>query len=164
VTASLFENGNAIIIGEHRYSLSRRWGDGWRALFIMLNPSTADAQVNDPTIRRCIGFARSWGAGALDVANLFALRSTDPEALLDHPEPVGEKNDEFIVDLAARAGVTVCAWGSHKAVRRRAPVVLELLRDAGHRPMCLRVTKDGHPSHPLYLPADLRPIPYGVGK
>src|SRR5262249_14212908 len=88
--------------GRYRYSLTRRWGDAAepRALFVMLNPSTADAEQDDPTIRRCIGFAKAWGMGSLEVVNLYALRATDPAALLSAPDPIGPKNDTMITSAA----------------------------------------------------------------
>jgi hypothetical protein len=128
----------------------------------MLNPSTADAEQDDPTIRRCVGFSRSWGAGALVVVNLFALRSTDPAALLTHPEPVGADNDEHLRDVALDAwrdgGRLVCAWGAHLAAPPRALEVHERVRDMD--PLCLGTTKSGAPRHPLYVKATTVPTPW----
>lgn len=123
--------------------------------FLMLNPSTATALEDDPTIRRCIGYARAWGYTDLLVANIFALRSTDPDALLSHADPVGPENDAVLADLPD--GPVIAAWGSHIAARKRAGRVVELVR----RPlMALGVTQGGAPRHPLYLRADLCPQPW----
>ena len=153
----------AIIEDTFRYALWRRWGPGPVIVFLMLNPSTADGLEDDPTIRRCIGFAKSLGGGALVVVNLYAFRSTEPDALLaDTAAKVGPRNDAFILRAAAMAvndGMVICAWGAHKAAAQRAKQVTDLLREGGVELTRLRMTKSGQPSHPLYLPANLRPIP-----
>jgi hypothetical protein len=138
----------------YRYLLWREWSQGPRALFIMLNPSTATETVDDPTIRRCIGFARSWGLGGVEVANIFALRSTDPRALYRHADPVGPANDDAIAEAAKRAAIVVCAWGNHGRLGNRGNVVLGLLLAVDVQPWCLRMTKQRQPEHPLYQPAD----------
>jgi hypothetical protein len=134
--------------------LGRVWGENPAHLvrWIMLNPSTADSLVDDPTIRRCMGFAKAWGYDGLVVHNLYALRATDPKALRTHPDPVGPGNDGYMTALDIP---TVCAWGAHADSGRpgRAAEVLTLLRKSGVAPMCLGRTKAGHPRHPLYLPA-----------
>lgn len=131
-----------------------------RMCFVMLNPSTADAFVLDPTVTRCIGFAKREGCGRLDVVNCFALRSTDPKALrkaIRHgADPVGPGNDDHIIEAASEADVVVAAWGAHAKLLDRGARVLDLLHDAG--PVhCLAWTKDGTPGHPLYVKAD-RPL------
>jgi len=137
----------------YRFRLWREWGDASsRCLFVMLNPSTATAEVDDPTIRRCVGYAKRWGFGALDVANIFALRSTDPEALYAEADPVGAGNDEAIVELARCASRVVLAWGAHGAYQGRGSAVLRLL--AGVPCVALGVTQSGQPRHPLYLRSD----------
>jgi hypothetical protein len=151
--------GGAVIEGRYRYRLLRSWGEGPRVCFVMLNPSTADAEHDDPTIRRCIGYAKALEAGSLQVVNLFALRATDPSELRRDAEPVGPANDSHIEGAALAAEMVICAWGAHPFARQRSVRVLEVLTTAGVRPMCLRQTKDGHPAHPLYLPASLRPVP-----
>src|SRR5262249_32293760 len=98
--------------GRYRYSLTRRWGRGPRALWIMLNPSRADREVDDPTIRRCIGFSGSWGYGAMEVVNLYALRTPEPRLLRRHPDPVGPENDGWITRASRRATEIVLAWGA----------------------------------------------------
>lgn len=144
----------------YRYSLTRQWNRHRLPLvFVMLNPSTADAFVLDPTVRRCIGFAQAWGAGGLIVLNAYALRATDPKALRSHPDPVGPDNDEVIRrHLSAFIGRVVVAWGAHAAPERAAQVRY-LIEIAGHRPTCLGRTKAGAPRHPLYLRADSQPVP-----
>jgi hypothetical protein len=148
--------------GSYRYSLFRIWGDPQqRAAFLMLNPSTADETKDDPTIRRCIGFAKAWGLGALDVINIFALRSTDPRALYKHPDPVGLPwNDSIILDVARHAEIVVAAWGVHGAYENRGQRVVEMLRGAGVEVQALGVTKGGHPKHPLYLPSNSKLVRY----
>ena len=120
--------------GRYRYSLARRLGLGEGiCVFIMLNPSTADAVQNDPTVRRCIGYARGWGCGTLIVANIFALRSTDPQALCGIGDPVGPDNDYHILEAARQADVLVCAWGNWGKLLGRSAAVMTILRDAGIR-------------------------------
>jgi hypothetical protein len=147
--------------GTYRYELTR--GPLNRpAVFVMLNPSTADAAIDDPTIRRCRGFARAWGCGGLVVVNAFALRATNPAALRTHPDPVGPYNDTVLATLGIREhGPVVVAWGVHATLHDRDKRVLALLRGAGVEPMCLGVTKDGHPRHPLYVRGATTPVPYG---
>ncbi|KGI79123.1 hypothetical protein LF63_0100820 [Oleiagrimonas soli] len=139
--------------GRYRYALWRRWGEGPTALFVMLNPSTASATANDPTIRRCIGFARAWGYGALAVGNLFAWRTPSPDKLRRARSPVGRDNDAWLQRLQAEAALTVAAWGHHGALRRRDAVVRALLRE----PHVLGLTRDHAPRHPLYMRADTQP-------
>ena len=148
----LLDSG-AQIDGEYRWRLWRRWDEELPLLlWVMLNPSTADATEDDPTIRKCVGFAMRWRYGGIVVVNLFALRSTDPTAVLRHPDPIGSENDAVISATAAECPDSVCAWGSHKSVTHRALVVRRLLLQAGNSPTHLGLNKDGHPKHPLYLP------------
>lgn len=138
-----------------RYELWRCWGDPMRAaMFVGLNPSTADETQDDPTIRRCIGFAKAWGYGALVMTNLFAFRATDPDEMKRAPLPVGPDNDSFLRRWARDAGVVVAAWGVHGTHRGRDREVRDMLPTM----RVLGLTKDGHPKHPLYLPKDLTPI------
>lgn len=130
-----------------------------RALFVMLNPSTATDTVNDPTITRCMRFALAWGYDRLAVCNLFALRSTDPSVLRSALDAEGDpENITTILTLAQHADLIVCAWGAHGAVRDRAELVTQHLFEAGHQLHALKLTKDGHPGHPLYLRGDSRPV------
>ena len=136
----------------YRYLLRRRVGESDRqVLFVMLNPSKADEERNDPTIRRCIGFAREWGFGNLEVVNLFALMSTNPEVLLKTENPIGPDNDATIGAALEVADTVVLAWGNHAlAHKERAVAVAEMARDVT-RPYCLGLTLRGAPRHPLRL-------------
>lgn len=139
--------------GRYRYSLERCWDDGLPMVtWVMLNPSTADAETDDQTIRKCVGFARKWGAGRIRVVNLFALRSTDPRALRTSASPVGPGNNNAIVEAARRSAVIVAAWGAHGKLIGRDGYVRWLVDAQDRRLSCLGVTKDGHPRHPLRLP------------
>lgn len=145
----------------YRYTLSRTWDPGkMRIVFILLNPSTADAEQDDPTIRRCLGFARAWGCGRLDIINLFALRSTDPRLLREVDDPIGPENDARIDQVAETATLIVCAWGVHGALHHRGRAVTERLTTSGRALHCFGLTKDHHPKHPLYLPSGLVPMPF----
>ena len=139
-----------------RYSLWRRWDDPAKgyAMFVGLNPSTADETMDDPTIRRCIGFAKAWGYAGLCMTNLFAFRATEPSDMRDACEPVGTENDETLKNLARDASIVVAAWGTNGTFLGRDSEVRTLLPNLH----CLRLTKAGHPSHPLYLPGDLVPF------
>lgn len=151
--------------GRYRYQLGRTWdvtapADVW----IMLNPSTADASQDDPTIRRCIGFSKRGGAGGLTVVNLFAYRATDPAELLQVLDPVGPENDDHlqrVFDAAAVAGGRIIgAWGAHKLAGPRAREMARLFGDDGwvaRGLMTLGLTKHGAPRHPLYVPGDVQP-------
>lgn len=149
----------------YRYDLTRVWdAGGRRAAFVMLNPSTATEAANDPTVERCERRARALGYGAMRVANVFALRATDPRVMRAHPEPVGRpENDAAILDAAAWADDVVCAWGAHGAHLGRGSEVEAMLRAAGHRLGALGLSKGGHPRHPLYVPYAVRPMPWEVG-
>lgn len=174
----LFDNGSAVIseCGKYRYQLTRRISAKPKiCLFIMLNPSTADASEDDPTIRRCMNFARDWDCGELIVVNLFAYRATDPKELRapDTVDPVGPENLDWVTRAINRvtelyqgepAGPVVCAWGANGTYMDQDQTMLGWIEglDSDFRPvipMCLKLTKAGHPGHPLYLKKDLKPIP-----
>lgn len=143
----------------YRYHLSRVWEPTLpRCCFVMLNPSTADALRLDPTIRRCVAYARAWGCGALDVVNVFALRATDPAQLRRVADPVGPENDEALLAAARPADLVIAAWGTAASLGGRAEAVRQLLTAAGIELSVLRLTKSGAPGHPLYLPSDARPV------
>ena len=152
--------------GAYRYLLWRRWGDFLNpAVFVMLNPSSADALEDDPTIRRIVGFAKGWGFGSALVCNLFAYRSTSPAGLLDAPDAVGPHNDRAVSwCLRARESgppFVVCAWGSWgERFPERVGEVGALLRSAGAEAQCLGFTKSGQPRHPLYLPKSASLVPH----
>ncbi len=142
----------------YRYTLWRRWdslfGDDTDLVaFVGLNPSTADAFKNDPTIRRCISFAKDWGFGGMVMLNLFAFRATDPKVMKGHPSPVGPLNNVVIKEVTDSVSMTVCAWGVHGKFMNRANEVLRLIKKPHH----LGLTADGLPLHPLYLKKGLKP-------
>lgn len=146
--------------GSYRYTLWRRWDSSLpRVAFVMLNPSTADRHADDPTIRRCIGFARAWGYGGMVAVNLFAYRTPSPAELARVPEPVGPENDRHLLVARRRCRDVVLAWGVHGTLRDRDRAVLELLgrRRRGRDLLCLGTTMHGHPRHPLYLAGATRP-------
>jgi hypothetical protein len=146
--------------GQYRYRLWRTWNAHRPTItFVMLNPSTADDARNDPTVERCQRRAQAMGYGGLRVANVFALRSTDPAALYAAEDPVGPDNDAAILALAGEAALVVCAWGTHGQLRGRGQAVLRLLRSAGARAHHLGLNADGTPKHPLYVGYDIAPRP-----
>lgn len=151
--------------GSYRYTLWRAWGsavfssDEFPARFVAfigLNPSTADDLRNDPTIRRCIGFARDWGFEAFCMLNLFALRTPHPSALFREELPVGAFNNAWLRKIVPLASQVIAAWGIHGAHMGRAAAVAAMFPKLD----CLGVTKDGHPRHPLYMPHNTRPVPF----
>lgn len=153
--------------GRYRYVLWRHWGGAPLSVaFLLLNPSTADAEKDDPTIRRCIRFAKRWGYGGLRIVNLFAWRSTDPRVLpgLKHPhsEPgAPQRNDEAIFKALAETSFTVCAWGVWGSEHGADVRMLALLRETWKPKLrCLGKNSDGSPKHPLYLPLATVPIPF----
>ena len=136
---------------EYRFTLGRSWEPGLpRCAFIMLNPSTADENVLDPTVRRCLRYAQAWGFGSLEVGNLFALRSTDPKVLSSHADPVGPANDQALLGIRGRAATVVAAWGNGGLLRNRGREVARMLGSRGEL-WCLGLTKLGEPRHPLYI-------------
>jgi hypothetical protein len=149
--------------GKYRYSLSRRWSDAPLVAWVMLNPSTADANIDDPTIRRCMGFARDWGYGGIVVVNLFPFRETKPAKMRGVPDLFGEYYRP-LPECVADAGLVVAAWGKPqwRFVAGRAAGVLADFRKAGVVLHCLGTTGDGHPWHPLYIPAITKPKPFSL--
>lgn len=140
----------------YRYTLWRRWDDERPLVMIIgLNPSTADARQNDPTIRRCIGFARDWGYGGLVVTNLFAFRATYRADLKAAADPVGPRNDVWIRRMASQVETIVAAWGNDGIWLDRSVRMRRMLAGRLH---CLRLNACGEPAHPLYLPAGLTPM------
>jgi hypothetical protein len=140
---------------KYRYELQRIWDEKKpKILFIMLNPSTADADNDDPTIRKIIKFSKSWGYGGVYVGNLYAFRSTDPKALRHTHDPVGEDNIEHITKLISLSDIVVYAWGN----KNMEP---DWLRELVDTPYCIDISKNGNiPKHPLYLKGDLQPKIY----
>lgn len=148
-SGSLFD-----VSGKYRYSLWRAWSAYHpRIAFVLLNPSIADEERNDPTIRRCIGFARAWKFGSVEVVNLFAYRATNAKELLKVDDPVGEENNYYLVQAVERCATVVVGWGTRENLLGRDRQVLSLLvskKDV----YCLGITKDGQPRHPLYVKGD----------
>lgn len=149
--------------GLYRYSLLRAWGPGQFVTFVMLNPSTADAELDDPTIRRCVSFTQSLGFNSLRVVNLYAFRATKPADLWLAEDPTGgDRNDAVLQEVgmvakSSNPGPLIAAWGANARPDR----VAEVLRFPGwDRLQALGVTKAGAPRHPLYLPASARPSPW----
>ncbi|MEN1728429.1 MAG: DUF1643 domain-containing protein [Pseudomonadota bacterium] len=142
----------------YRYALWRLWDqDRPPVMMIGLNPSTADAQRNDPTIRRCIGFARDWGAGGLVMTNLFAYRATYPADLMAAENPVGPRNRYWLRALADQCERLVAVWGNDGRFMNQSAQIQRLF---GHRLEVIRLNKSGEPAHPLYLPKRLHPRPW----
>lgn len=142
----------------YRYSLTRIWdARGKRAMFVMLNPSTATEVQNDPTVERCERRARTLGYGAFQVTNIFAWRDTDPRAMRAAAEPIGAANDAAILEGADWADTVIAAWGTHGAHLNRGAEVETLLRSRNHDLFHLGLSKAGHPKHPLYLPYTQQP-------
>ena len=146
----------------YRYRLTRHWNASKYALpFVMLNPSTADASIDDPTIRRCMAFAMRENAGGIIVSNLYAFRATSPADMQDAIDPSGPLNESYLRQLAVEAVVTrvpiVCAWGVHG--RDGAGWARDIFEHEGARLVCLGKTAGGHPRHPLYVKGDQPLVP-----
>jgi hypothetical protein len=144
----------------YRYSLWRAWSAYHpRIAFVLLNPSTADEHKNDPTIRRCIGFARSWNFGSMEVVNLFAFRATNYRELYNASEPIGAENNRFLMQAVKHASTIVLGWGTRGMLLSRDRQVISLL--AGRKDVyCLGFTKNGLPRHPLYVRGDTKSVSF----
>lgn len=155
------EHGAPIVDGA-----GHQLGEPLSCVFIMLNPSTADGKEDDPTIRRCVGFAKALRFDRLEVVNLFAHRATDPRQILamgPQDDPVGYQNEEHVSRALDEAGMIVCAWGAHGAHLGQDETMLGWIERHNHRDapvVALGLTKDGHPRHPLYLPANSQAVPF----
>ncbi len=146
--------------GNYRYWLSRVWDESRQCgVWVMLNPSTADAMNDDPTVRRVVGLSRSWGWGRIKVFNLFALRSHNPAALADHEDPVGPENDAQLRNIPTDSAI-VAAWGNWGAYLGRAECVRSLFGATGVELLCIGLNKGGSPKHPLRVGRGVRPVPY----
>lgn len=163
MTKELFQRGHEDVCRDamlsdclrYRWQLKRWWGEGDFVCWIMLNPSTADAAKDDPTIRRCISFSRDWGFSGLYVVNLYGLRATNPHELETSFDPLGKENDWAIQNAISECKSVVAAWGAHPMARRRAAVVSRWAKM-----QCLGRTKDGFPRHPLYVAGNTNLIPF----
>ena len=170
MTASLFPAcplRSAVIseCGRYRYRLDRVLDPDkqGRVCWVMLNPSTADADVDDPTLRRCMAYTTAWHHGALVVVNLFAWRATEPSDIpANILDAVGPLTNMHIVRAVRESSIVICGWGAtgpREHVRQREAAVLDLIKRCGHEPYALALTNGGQPRHPLYLRGDLRPTP-----
>lgn len=144
----------------YRYQLWRIWDESKPLVaFIGLNPSTADANEEDPTLKRCIRFAESWGYGGVYMINLFALKSPKPDALYEGTlDIIGEENNQHIQNVLGKVEKVICAWGNHGILRNRHKEVLKMIAKA--KPHYLKLNMSGQPAHPLYLPQHLSPTAY----
>ena len=149
---------------EYRYVLARVWDKTLPAvLFVMMNPSTADPNYDDPTVAKCGRFARKWGYGRLFVGNTFAYRCTDQSRLVETFDPVGPRNDLFLASMAKKADKVIFAFGKpkHKQLRGRGFSVARQIAALGKHPHALRLSTDNTPWHPLYLPEETTvPFPW----
>lgn len=150
IDSSVFSEGR-----KYRYTLYRKWekGEG-TIMFIGLNPSTADETEDDPTIRRCVSYAKTWGYQSLCMTNLFGFRATKPNVMMKEAFPIGRMNDAFLTLVAEEAALIVAAWGNKGSYMNRDVEVMRLFQGK-HSLYVLRLTKNGHPAHPLYLPKTL---------
>ena len=140
---------------KYRYVLYRIWDKSKPlVMFIGLNPSKADETRDDPTIRRCINFAKSWEYGGIFVTNLFAYRTNIPKKMKSYDDPIGEENDKWIKIISKKASIIIAAWGNEGVYLNRARVIEESISNL----KCIKKNKSGEPSHPLYLKANLKPI------
>ncbi len=142
----------------YRYTLDRHLpfcgDDIGRIAFLMLNPSTATSDNNDPTVAKCCTYASAAGGTFLTVVNIFAFRSTDPDVLKTVDDPIGPENDSYILNVVSQSTMTICAWGKHGRILKRGAQVVQRLIDNGlsERLYSLHLNGDGSPGHPLYLP------------
>jgi len=144
---------------KYRFALWRTWDDSKPyVMFVGLNPSTADENTDDPTLTRCINYAKTWGFGGVCMANLFAFRATEPAVMKAEKDPVGAKNNEWLKKLARDAGLVIAAWGNDGPYLMRSQQVRELLPNIH----CLKMNTSGEPAHPLYQKADLQPVPMSI--
>lgn len=160
-----FQSAEISACGEYRYELRRVWDDTIPVCaFVLLNPSRADAVRDDPTVRKCMKFAKRWGGfGGVVILNLFALRSTDPIAMRKHPYPVGPDNDIYLTKWAPTVPLIVCAWGAHGGHLGRSQIVRRRFADFDMprgTVWCFRLTAAGEPAHPLYQRDDTQLIPF----
>ncbi len=141
---------------KYRFALWRIWDEAKpQAMFIGLNPSTADEFDDDPTLRRCINYAKSWNYGSVCMANLFAYRATQPKDMLTAPDPVGAENNKWLLELSQKAHLVVAAWGNSGRFQNRSGEIRQMIPNLHF----LKLNLSGEPAHPLYLKLNLRPRP-----
>lgn len=141
----------------YRYTLSRTWDSTkFTVLFIGLNPSIADENIDDPTITRCINFAKDWGYGTLLMAILFAFRSTYPKEIYLIDDPIGKDNDYYLLECVKQSDLIIACWGNNGTYMDREKIIKELVPNL----YCLQKNKNGTPHHPLRLPRDINPISF----
>ncbi len=146
--------------GLYRYYLTRSWGSGSLCTFIMLNPHKANADITDPTIRRCMGFAKAWGFDGIEAVNLFAVKEGDPSKLKGYTDPVGPDNDEWLRNTIINSEFLLVAWGNHGDIMNRGEEVLKMCNNLEKTIHCLMVNKNGQPKHPLYVSGSAVPMLY----
>lgn len=143
--------------GEYRYMLTRQWGTGNNFInFILLNPSTADHLIDDPTVKSCISIAENNGFDGLYITNVFAFRATQPSDLKKASDPVGPENEEYLKKYNKRCNMTIVAWGNHGSFLGGSERVLDIFK--GQPLYCLEKNKSGSPKHPLYVQRETKPI------
>ena len=147
---------------QYRYRLWRQIGPVLSATcaYVLLNPSTADHEKNDPTVERCCRRAMKAGFGRVEILNIFAYRSTDPSVLYTLDDPVGTENDAAIIEVVRDAELVICGWGTHGKLLGRGQQVLALLKNEGIRPFALAVNRDRSPCHPLYQKYSVIPVEF----
>lgn len=146
--------------GRFRYYLLRQWAT-YRPLlvFVLLNPSKADAFVDDRTLAKCMAFAYSLSYDGVLILNAYAYRATDPEDLREAGYPVGPMNDDILRAMLPGQPMVICGWGANARGKERPAEVLQIIRESGCTPHALRLLADGTPEHPLYLPSTCKPSP-----
>ena len=149
---------------KHRLQLWREWDSNLpQVLFIMLNPSTADHEQDDPTLRRCIDFAKQWGYGGLYIGNLYSLRAADPKTLLKVSKFSHIDNCKHVSTMAQQCQLVVCAWGNYPIIKKLG-IPLNIFKQLNQKLHCIDLSKTGTPKHPLYLKKSLTPIPFELEK
>ena len=160
IESGLWQNDEHVLVmfdhmARHRYRLSVTWETGKpECLFVMLNPSTADAGKPDATLYQCMNIAKRQGFGSLEVVNLYSLRTKSPQVLFASDERHHPQNDRHLADAIGNARQVIVAWGQHGGREGRDQVVLNRIREAGKTPYCLETTRNGMPKHPLFLKSD----------
>lgn len=162
ITADKYSQKSAELsdCGKYRYALFRAWDINLpQVAFVGLNPSTADAELDDPTINKCVAYAKNWGFGSIVMLNLFAFRSTDPSQLYQQADPVGSENDHYLTKYGLDGDIVVAAWGNHGVFQGRHQTVIEMLKPKLNY---LKLNQTGQPAHPLYLKGDLKPTKWFI--